>query len=687
MSVGGVTASGVAKNWPSPQGITLTMAKTPADSSSENSYAHREGEASAAMARTVSRFVSVVALLAAAVTAAAPVVWRPTVRLDHGVLCFVVATLVLAALEIPYAHVVLRRDSESFTLGEGVLFIIFALFSPSAAVFSGLLAMLVALGMWRTPLVKRIFNVSQYVLSVAVGAVAAHSVAGGAAITSRRNLLAAFVGLLVYETVNRALVMGVIAIAGRQRWLAGVVRGLPVIALTVIGLSPVGALSLVLIDRAPAWLPLLIVPVGAFFVAQRQAIEGHRRAETTDSLLALGNDLAATLDITTRSLVLADGVRTMLRASRAEVILFGSDGAATRTRTSVDHAPEILVDYEVEPATNPYAHVRATGSAHRYTTGSDPLGQWLEVNGIDDMAGAPLVIEGAIRGVLMAADKIGPERFSEDDLRLLGGIAQLASGPILAAQTYAAEMAGYERLRELDRMKSDFIASVSHELRTPLTVIHGYGMTLDRHYDRLTDPARTDYIAKIVRNTNRLTRLIEGVLAASKWDSRRREDDSGTDLAHVVAEVLDQLSELAGDRTILVDLEPQLPPIAAAPDRVVHVLRNLVENAVKYSPAAAPVTVRAVRAGHSVAIEVVDRGPGIPDEQQARVWDRFYQVDQSSTRRVGGTGLGLYLVKNLTEAVGGSVALTSGAGGSTFRVVFPVEAEVIPFPGPKEGLG
>jgi signal transduction histidine kinase len=206
-------------------------------------------------------------------------------------------------------------------------------------------------------------------------------------------------------------------------------------------------------------------------------------------------------------------------------------------------------------------------------------------------------------------------------------------------------------------------------------------MTLQGHRAQLSQSDHDDFIEKIVRNSTRLHSLIEGVLAASRWDAVQREDATKLDILAAIREVIDQMRDVAADRPILVDVAEALPSVRAAAQRVDLIIRNLVENAVKYSPAGSPIAIRARASNGEVTIEVTDRGPGIAPEHRDRVFERFVQLDQTSTRRVGGTGLGLYLVKTLAEAVGGRVELDSEVDrGSTFKVTFPAETGVIPFP-------
>lgn len=647
---------------------------------------HREGTRGSdqpTIDRRVVAFVAAVVVAGTVLMVALLLLEHPAARIPHPLLFGVLATLLLAVSEVPFAHLsFLRRHVTRFGLGEAVLCVIFGLFSPGAVVLITAVAAIASQS--RTPAspIKRVFNSAQYVLSVGFGSSIAWQLGHDRPIGSLPHLAAALLGLLAWCTANTTLVATVISLASRRSWRKSFVDPLPVNLLSVAGLAPVGTLALVLVARAPYWLPLLGAPVGVLFIALRGFANGNRRAETTDALLALGDDLNRTLDLDARALVLTDGVRSMLRTEWAELLLL-SDAGVFRTRAQVDGPPIVLEPTALDPTPNPYAHVLATGESQLYQSwrGDSPLLSGLSARGIHDMVAAPTVVEGKVNGVLVAANRLGAERFGPEDLKILQGIAQLAVGPLVSAQAYAAERASAERLRELDRMKSDFVASVSHELRTPLTLIHGFALTLSGRGDRLSPDERAEFLDKIVSGSRQLARLIEDLLAVSRWEHLVRDDDAAVEVATVVAEVIEQLAEVLAGHTVMVDTKADLPPLRAAPQRVELVLRNLVENAAKYSPPHSPILIRAGLAEGGVAIEVADRGPGIPLDQRGRIFERFYQLDQSSTRRVGGTGLGLYLVKNLTEAVGGTVELESETGrGSVFRVVLPARGELIPFP-------
>ena len=246
--------------------------------------------------------------------------------------------------------------------------------------------------------------------------------------------------------------------------------------------------------------------------------------------------------------------------------------------------------------------------------------------------------------------------------------------------------ASYSALKELDRLKSNFIATMSHELRTPLTSVIGYSeMMLEGLGGPLTSEQR-EYLGIIMEKGENLLQLITSILDISKIEAGRTrlviaEVDVGQVLRDAVATVL----PLARKKGVKVVWEPSpLPRIHCDRDKVRQCIVNLVNNAVKFTPAGGQITVDArPLQGERVALQVADTGIGIAPDHLARVFDVFYQVDGSSTREYGGAGLGLAIVKSYVEAHGGEIKVESAPGkGSTFTVVLPVRAAAGPVMSP-----
>lgn len=237
----------------------------------------------------------------------------------------------------------------------------------------------------------------------------------------------------------------------------------------------------------------------------------------------------------------------------------------------------------------------------------------------------------------------------------------------------AREQETVAELRELDRLKSDFAAAASHELRTPLTTIRGYAEMLKERASSL-DPATRDAVDAIVRQTAHLQRLVGNLLREAQLE---HGDPEMTPEPTSVVGVLDEVRNAfpgAADRIDL-RIERDLPSLGLDSVALHEIVANLVDNALKYSTPGAPVVVDARIVDGSLTIRVTDEGTGISPGDLPRIFDRFTQLDQSSTRAHGGVGLGLHLVRELTRRFGGDVAVDSVVDrGTTFTVTIPVHA-------------
>jgi signal transduction histidine kinase len=229
------------------------------------------------------------------------------------------------------------------------------------------------------------------------------------------------------------------------------------------------------------------------------------------------------------------------------------------------------------------------------------------------------------------------------------------------------------RMTELNRMKDDFVAVVSHELRTPLTSVQGYIKTLLQLSPDLERDQQRSFLEAADRQSERLRRLIEQLLVVSRLESHVEPLVwRSVSLARVTAQVVEELRSRAHGHTFDVRFPAELPDVETDESKLYQILSNLVENALKYSPSDTRITVRGEPSVRGVLITVADEGGGIPVEQQERVFERFYQVDSSHTRRQGGTGLGLYICKMMSDAIGARIWLArSDAGGSEFCVFVP----------------
>jgi signal transduction histidine kinase len=227
---------------------------------------------------------------------------------------------------------------------------------------------------------------------------------------------------------------------------------------------------------------------------------------------------------------------------------------------------------------------------------------------------------------------------------------------------------------EIARLRADFVSTVSHEFRSPLTGIRQLGeMLLD---GRVTDPEKQrGYFRMIVQESDRLARLVENILDFSRMEEGRREYqfeplNPSPWLRTLVADFVTEIA--ANGAAVEPDVPDGLPPISADKEALGSAVRNLLDNAVKYSPGTKTVRIGAAASGGEVRIFVQDRGVGISEQDRRRIFDRFYRADGEISKRVKGAGLGLSLVKHIVTAHGGTVECESRLGeGSTFTIRLP----------------
>lgn len=227
----------------------------------------------------------------------------------------------------------------------------------------------------------------------------------------------------------------------------------------------------------------------------------------------------------------------------------------------------------------------------------------------------------------------------------------------------------------VQQAQTEFVSTVSHELRTPLTSIKGFADTILRAGDRLDSSQQRRYVGIIKDQADRLTRLVEDLLAVSRLESKKLQlTIRAIDLGEAVQRVCRNLADKAREHQVLTRIPPGLPPVWADADRLEQILTNLIDNAIKYSPPRTTVTISAREIGQTpeiVEFSVSDQGVGIPAEHLPHIFSKFSRLDNPLVRQTEGTGLGLYITKSLVLALGGQIKVDSGVSGTTFTVQLP----------------
>jgi len=434
----------------------------------------------------------------------------------------------------------------------------------------------------------------------------------------------------------------------------------------VLFILSVYALTAVLVDR-------VMRDSRQLRTEREDLIERLERRIAEDTALAVATRVVATVAAP------EEVIPRVLQAARA-VLLFD--------RATVFVADEARGEYRV---------------LHRLASGDDevlppraPLGRGLVAaalaedrpilvpNVLEDERYEPRVGEPA-RSVILIPLRVGgraiavftlsralPDRFTDDDLRLSSAVAALIA-QTLENQRLFVQAGEAQALREIDRLKDEFLAAVSHELRTPLTVVSGALELLGRQAASMTEQART-LIGQAERHAQRLTRSVGELLEiAQLQEAKVQLDREFIACDALIAEATLAHEALASARGQRIVTASTAPPVYVDRRRMLQVLANLVSNAIRYSPEGATIGISAERRGPDVEIAVTDEGPGIPSEERERVFDKFVRLRRDRDV-AGGTGLGLAIAKTLVELHGGRISVEDGPRGARFVVALTHEA-------------
>jgi signal transduction histidine kinase len=285
---------------------------------------------------------------------------------------------------------------------------------------------------------------------------------------------------------------------------------------------------------------------------------------------------------------------------------------------------------------------------------------------------APLLL-GARPIGMISLSREQVDAFTEDEVELVALLGRLVATAVQNIRSYEAERSTVEELRRLSALRADFVSLVSHELRSPMAAVIGAARTLQERWRSLSPGHREAFLALIADETNRLAALIGDVLDTSRIEAGTftyRFTD--IDLSALVADVVGTAAVGQDEVRVRADVPETLPSVRGDAERLRQVLTNLIDNAVKYSPAGDEVAVRARRENGRVLIEVVDNGPGIPHDQQRLIFEKFGRADVPGSSKPG-TGLGLFIARSIAEAHGGTLDVRSRPdAGTTFVLSLPL---------------
>jgi len=288
-------------------------------------------------------------------------------------------------------------------------------------------------------------------------------------------------------------------------------------------------------------------------------------------------------------------------------------------------------------------------------------------------AGVPLTILGENIGVLGIATDFN-QIFSPNNIDLLNGIGREIAIAVRNAQLYE-EASSARALRELDSMRTAFLANVSHELRTPLAVIKGSANSLLQPDVIFDDQTRRDFLLSIDKDADTLTRLVDDLLMISRLEANALEvKKKKVNLSDVIKAIKDRLDNLTVKHRLHINIAKEITTLNIDEGRIGEVLTNLVENAVKFSDDDTDIYIKATHNNKKATISVADEGIGISPELHQKIFERFFQGDGRKAGRRKGTGLGLAICQGIIEAHGGKIWVESKPGsGAKFSFSLPLD--------------
>jgi len=487
--------------------------------------------------------------------------------------------------------------------------------------------------------------------------------------------LAAFAATLVAQVVASILTNAAIALSEGVRMRFEQVLGIgTALTFAKTGLALVAVMVLTLY---PPGLVVVAIPAAAAFLGGRGYVKVQRQRDQAVWLQRATRLGQRSLHPDEMLPLLLEHVRETFHADVAELVLPDeTDKQYLASRVGPDEASTILVPVDLDPTQGVWARVTAEGEGVLLARPiSNPqLAEHFGSLGIADAIVAPVRCEEGRTGILTIANRIGGfSTFGIEDLHLLEALGKQIDVTIRNVRLTQRLEAALAEEAETNKLKDDFLATISHELRSPLTSIQGYVKTMRSADDAMSEKEREEFLAAADRAGERLRTLIEDLLFTARVETPVSSDRLGpVGLAGLVGRVVeDRLEHLEPSRIVL-RFPPSQPPVWTNEGDVKRIVSNLLDNALKYSPADTPVTVSAETNGAGVRVSFHDLGDGIPESERERIFDRFYQVDHGLTRSNGGIGLGLHICRRTAESLGGRVWLDqTDDSGSVFCLWLP----------------
>ena len=407
--------------------------------------------------------------------------------------------------------------------------------------------------------------------------------------------------------------------------------------------------------------------------AERLRDELGRRGDILEAANRCARALGSSLQIETAFGAFIRELRGLVPFDRTAIVLIEDDRART-IATAGRGASEVFPPGSVGPISGSVLErVRGGNVVVRRDLKDDeyPEDEQFSELGLRSEIVAPL-LAGAKPIGMIALSRTAVDAFTDDEVELVTLLGRLAATAVQNIRAYDAEHQTVEELRRLSALRADFVSLVSHELRSPMAAVIGAARTLQERWRALQPEQREAFLALIADETNRLASLIGDVLHTSQIEAGTFSYTfTDVDLGRLVEDAVATASIGQDEVHVVAAVSPSLPNIRGDRERLRQVLANLIENAIKYSPAGEEVQVRAQGEDGRVRISVADKGPGIPLDQQRLIFEKFGRADVAGGSKPG-TGLGLFIARSIAEAHGGTVDVHSRPNeGSTFVVTLP----------------
>lgn len=584
------------------------------------------------MTASTRRYVAALLVVAIAVWVVLAIVTHDPLPSWGGFLLLAATATLAERTEIVFRW---AQTSAGFTLVEVAVAAGLLLVRPTHVVAALAFAMVASHpAMWRSPL-KVAYNLACIVLATSAAGLTLSVLPTFGPVIAGTSVLGVLAAMVVYVAVSLSSFLGLLTRL-QDRIAYDTFRDqLPMHVAATLGATSVGIVLAALWVTQPALVPFVVAPTAAVHLAMRSSL---RAAELLAAQRAEHDRLVRVVDGA------SDGILLLDATGRVQVWNPAMERLTGRTEAgAVDRAVELVLSDEVRSDAPP---VR---------------GRWT-VEGAREQL--PFLEQDA-----KLTDADGQTR----DVRESHAFTFDERGRCTGAVVVVRDVS---RQRELERLRSDFVARVSHELRTPLTPIRGFASVLLRRGELLDEDQRAEALTRIVDRADHLHSLVEDLLLVTRIE---QEDVAElvharpTDLARLVRASVDESIARSG-RTITVAVAPGLPDAHADADRARQVLDAVLDNAVRYSEPDTPIEVEVDRSGDDVRVRIVDHGPGIPPSQRTAVFERFHRLEDPMTMRTSGVGVGLFLGRRLAEAMHGTLAIvdTPPGNGAILELRLPV---------------